>query len=158
LTEIDAMLIVLAQDDTRLLPLARGAAAAHPAIYGAVYMAFQDRIPSLRHDEDLFIVAHGAKDGDDNNPVIGDAREGHYVNAPELYENLQGIFPRGYRGRVFVYACESALAGGGSFSFAEALRNVLQADHGGARVFGRRDHPGPRILTPDAPGWVEATI
>jgi hypothetical protein len=152
------MLIVLAQDDPRLLPLARQAAALQPGIYGAVFLAFQDQIPPLGASEDLFIVAHGAAVGDDNNPVIGDAKEGHYVNAPDLYGNLSGIFPHGYGGRIFIYACESAIVGGGSFSFAEAFRNVLQADHGAARVFGRRDHPGPRILAPDAPGWVEATI
>lgn len=107
--------------------------------------------------EDLFIIAHGAYAGDDNNPVIGDEKNAFYVNAVELYENLGRIFPQGYSGSVYIDACESADNSPETFSFSEVFASQIQKDHGVVRVYGRNGDADGQIPLPGAPGWREAT-
>lgn len=151
------MILVVCTDDPDLEAIAHASAKAHPNVFGKVHRVFTE-VPQLARDEALFIIAHGAKDGDDGNPVIGDERQDFFVNAVELYENLKSIFPKGYRGSVYIDACESADHKRGAFSFAEVFKAQIQEDHGGVRVFARHGTVDGLIPLPGSPGWEEASF
>lgn len=150
------MILVLCFDDGALVQAARAAQRAAPGVFGAVVPGFTN-VPRLMAAENLFITAHGAMDGDDGNPVIGDANGAHWWNAPQLVESLESIFPNGYSGSVYISACESSDNAEGSFSFAEAFRNTLAPSHD-VRVYGQRGGVGLTIPLPTARGWVQATV
>jgi hypothetical protein len=152
------MIIVVCTDDAALVAIARASSQSHPAVFGNYYQIYTQQIPQLAAAENLFLIAHGAYAGDDNNPVIGDARNAFYVNAVELFENIRGLFPVGYSGNVYIDACESADHDEETFSFCEVFLTQIQAVHGGNRVFGRNGAVRGMIAQPGDAGWVEATL
>jgi len=152
------MIIVVCTDDASLIDVARDSSAAAPAIFGNYYQIYAQQIPNLAAAEDLFLIAHGAYAGDDNNPVIGDERNAFYVNAVELFQNIQSLFPAGYSGIVYIDACESADHDEETFSFSEVFLTQIHAVHGSTHVFGRNGTVGGTIPLPGSAGWVEATL
>lgn len=149
------MIIVVCTDDRHLVNVAERSRASSPDIFGKVYQVFHDTVPQLGDDEPLFIIAHGAMEGDDGNPVIGDRAHAFYVNAVELHLNIANAFPARYRGGIYIDACESADHTEETFSFAEAFKTQVQRRHGGVRVFGRNGTAGGLIPRPGN-GWTEA--
>jgi hypothetical protein len=138
------MILVVCTDDNKLVQKARSEAQRNPGTFGAVYIVFE-QVPPLQTGENLFITAHGAKRGDDGNPVIGDKSKAFYVNAVDLYRNLQSIFPAQYAGNVYISACESADNVPGSFSFAEVFKAQIGVKHGRTRVYGQTGAVGLEI-------------
>jgi hypothetical protein len=149
------MVIIVCTDDATLRQTAVQQAQANQATYGQCYQPFTT-IPSLGVNENLFITAHGARDGDDGNPVIGDENNAMYFNAVMLWEALEGIFPRGYRGSVYISACESSNPKA-SLSFAEVFRAQLHgARRQAGRVYGQKGSVGMNIPGPNDPDWTQA--
>lgn len=150
------MILVVCTDDKALLAMAQKQSREYPEVFGQCYQVFK-AVPSLGVGEDLFITAHGAYEGDDGNPVIGDKKNAFYINAVELWQALEACFPKSYSGRVYISACESS-DHGEDFSFAE----VFEAQLHGARskagpVYGQKGAVGLRIPFPNDPGWIAAT-
>lgn len=150
------MILVLCFDDPALVNAANQAAHQSPGVFGVVRSGFAN-LPQLGVAENLFITAHGAKIGDDNNPVIGDQQADFWVNAVDLLFNIGRIFPRAYRGDVYISACESANNARGSFSFAEVFRAQLQSARLNAgHVYGQLGAAGLGIPLPGSREWVQA--
>ncbi len=152
------MILVVCTDDDELRNVARNQSENDPAEFGAFYQVFKDRIDPLGQGENLFVSAHGAYKGDDGNPVIGDKGADFYVNAVDFYRNLkeEPVFPDGYKGNVYISACESSDIPRGAFSFAEVFKAQLQADHPNTRVFGQKGGVGLNIPRSNDTGWEEA--
>lgn len=150
------MIIVVCTDDPQLIKTAEATAKSAPNVFGKVYQVFGTTIPKLGADENLFLLAHGAKKGDDNNPVIGSEKNVFYVNAVDLYRNISGLFPQLYKANIYVDACESADNNAFTFSFAEALKTQVQAHHKKTRVFGRNGSVNGLVPQPGARAWREA--
>jgi hypothetical protein len=150
------MIIIVCTDDPGLTNIAQQSIVAHPGVFGNFYQIYTNPIPQIGAAENLFIIAHGAYNGDDNNPVIGDQANAFYVNAVELWENIQNIFPHGYQGNVYIDACESADNDAQTFSFAEVFLTQIQAMFGTTQVYGRNGTVGGQIPVPGDPTWVQA--
>lgn len=150
------MILVVCTDDPMLMDIAAQASVGNHAVFGAPYQVFAGVVPQLGVAENLFILAHGAKEGDDGNPVIGDRNNALFLNAVQLYQQTELLFPRGYRGGVYVSACESYDPGVNSLSFAEMLVNVMQADHGAVRVYGHRGGVAGPLPVPESRTWDQA--
>ena len=151
------MIIIYCQDDQNLVGIAQQSSQAHFATFGNYYQIFIAPIPQLGVNEDLFIIAHGAFDGDNNVPVIGDQAAAFYTNGVELWENIQSIFPQNYTGSVYVDACESADHDEETFSFTEVFMTQIQATYGASEVYGRNGTVAGMIPLPTDPQWVQAT-
>jgi len=147
------MIITVCTDDPEVENIAEASHQANPAIYGACYKVFERPIPDLAQDEDLFITAHGAAMGDENQPVIGSQSNDFYLTARDLNSNLH-VFPSGYKGCIYISTCESADPGGEGFSFAEKYKEILQPSFPQISVFGHRGEVDKRIPLPGDPSWV----
>ncbi len=148
------MIIAACTDDPMVERIAEQASERDPAAFGSRYKVFDDQIPDLAKDEDLFIVAHGAAYGDENQPVIGSKENDFYLTARDLNANLQ-IFPEGYAAGVYIYACESAAKGNAEFSFVGAYKNIVGPSFPGLTVWGQVGKPGGPLPDADDPSWVE---
>ena len=150
------MIIVVCTDDNNLLTTAQQQSAGNIAVYGNCFHAFNDQIPQLGANENVFITAHGASRGDDGNPVIGDSNNAFYVNAVDLWTNISGIFPANYIGNVYISACESANSNNG-LSFAEVFKGQIQdAISTAGNVFAQRGTVDLTIPLPTDNGWEQA--
>lgn len=148
------MILVVCTDDPALVGQAQAQSLAHPGVFGQTYQVFT-AVPNLGLNENLFVIAHGAYRGDDNNPVIGDHNAAFYVNAVELWENIQGIVPGHYTGSVYISACESGDHVRGSFSFAEVFSAQLRGHRADAGyAYGQNGAVVGPIPNPDDPSWV----
>lgn len=155
------MLITVCTDDDELVRAAQRQARTQAGIYGRCYRAFEDAIPKLKTDENLFITAHGAFETDDvspRQPVIGDKTHALYLTGGDLYANLREILPDGYTGRIYISACESADPGGpAALSFADRLLITLSRHgHGNIQVFGHKGAVGMNTPPPESSQWVRA--
>lgn len=150
------MIIIVCTDDDSLVRIARNASRSNYRIFGAHYQVFEAPIPQLLPNEDLFIIAHGAYQGDDGNPVIGDKQNALYLNARVLYHNIVPILPADYSADIYIDACESADRDPETLSFCEGFKDRLAAAGIDVRVFGKNGASSGELATPDAPGWVEA--
>lgn len=151
------MLLILALDDPNLRAVALASRNANPVAFGAVVVAWEQPVPMLGANENLFIIAHGAKVGDDGGPVIGDATQAHWVDPRSFAAMLLPSIPANYTGSVFVSACESADPARGAFSFTEVFKAFLLGDRprlGG--VYGQRGNVGGLVPPPGSPAWVRA--
>jgi len=150
------MILIVCTDDPSLVNVARHSSNGHLPIFGDYFQIYSQQIPRLHADENLFIIAHGAYQGDDGNPVIGDQRNAFYVNAADLKLNLDSLFPEKYRANVFVDACESADNNGDTVSFIEMLSAVLHDSYPGVEVYGRNGIANGLIPLPGNPSWIRA--
>ena len=150
------MIIIICTDDSKLEKIAKQSAQQNPAIFGSIYRAFTDKLPTLGKNEHLFIIAHGAYAGDEGNPIIGDEREGFYVNGIELWKNLKGIFPKNYLANVYIDACESADHKSGTFSFAEVFFSQINVDFHKTKVYGKKGASAGLIALPGDQTWIQA--
>lgn len=149
-------MIVVCTDDLSLMAVAQETSALSSDVYGSYYQAYSVRIPPVGDNENLFIIAHGAFEGDEDKPVIGDERNAFYVNGEELYVNIKDTFPDNYSGNVYIDACESADSDMYTYSFAESFKRQIQHDHPNADVFGRNGKVSGLIPPPDDPKWTKA--
>lgn len=152
------MIIVVCRDDPGLVAIANLSRQGNPGVFGAVHQVFGNQIPQLGVNENLFLISHGVKDGDDGNPTIGGAADDFWVNAVQLFDALVAgnLFPPGYAGSVFIDACEASDHDDDTFSFAEVFKAQIQGWFGTVRVFGRSGAVGGLIPLPNANGWREA--
>ncbi|MCJ8319141.1 MAG: hypothetical protein MJK12_05880 [Colwellia sp.] len=150
------MIIVVCTDDPSLTRIALNSAETSPDIFGEVFKVYHKEIPSLEAEEDLFIISHGAFEGDDGKPVIGDHAKAFYVNARELYHNIKSIFPEAFLGNIYIDACESATSDKYTISFATAFKLQLNIDHTASEVYGRNGTVSGLIPQPKNPTWVRA--
>ncbi|MEZ5088313.1 MAG: hypothetical protein R2719_00565 [Micropruina sp.] len=95
------MIIVVCRDDPGLVAIANLSRQGNPGVFGAVHQVFGNQIPQLGVNENLFLISHGVKDGDDGNPTIGGAADDFWVNAVQLFDALVAgnLFPPATRGR-----------------------------------------------------------
>lgn len=151
------MILIVCTDDDDLIQMAQQQAQNNPGVFGNAYRAFADVVPALGAAENLFVVAHGVQEGDDNNPVIGDGDEAHYWNAVEFFEAIQGLFPGNYSGSVYISACESADHNADTFSFAEVFKAQLQGARAQAgEVYGHHGEIAGNIPVPGDASWALA--
>lgn len=148
------MIIAACNDDQMVEDIARNASQQHHATFGDWYKIFAAQIPDAGQHENLFIVAHGAAFGDENKPVIGNKTDDFYLTARDLNANMH-VYPSGYDGGVYIYACESA-AQGAETSFVEEYKAIVSQSYPNIRVYGQVGHPGGPIPGPNDPSWVEA--
>ncbi|MDQ3935248.1 MAG: hypothetical protein M3340_11545 [Actinomycetota bacterium] len=132
------MIISVCNDDQDVDRIGRHSARHDSATFGAFYPVGRTP-PQLGAAENLFIIGHGAhrNAGDGANPVIGNRGRGITLNGVELVEHLLGlpngltggvnVFPNGYTGNLYVYACETADFADGALSLAEVVTNTLQS-------------------------------
>ncbi len=150
------MIIIVCTDDPQLEKIAQKSIKKYPGVFGDYYKVFDEDIPVLDANEDLFIIAHGAFEGDDGNPVIGDksVERAFYLNALGLLQNIGNIFPAFYSGDIYVDACESADHNDYTFSFIEVLQAQIQTRYD-SNVYGKNGSPSGLI---DPPGgtWTRA--
>jgi hypothetical protein len=151
------ILCVCNDDDEGTYRIAQRSSSEHHETFGRVHRIGARRIPALRENEDLFVIAHGAKRGDDRNPVIGDKSGPLYFNAVDFYAKIESLFPEGYSGNIYFSACESADQGV-DFSFAQAFKTQNQPGRPGVKhVFGQKgDVEGEIPLPGDKTAWHEA--
>jgi hypothetical protein len=149
------MILIACTDDPHLVSIATKSAEKHPNVFGDVYQVFVDVVPMLGLNENLFVIAHGAYDGDEGRPVIGDKQEGFYLEALDLFKNLGQIIPNHYQGNVFVDACEAADFKA-TVSFIELLQSVFNSHNYAIRIFGTIGKSKGLIVSPDNPKWKSA--
>ncbi|MEM9332166.1 MAG: hypothetical protein AAGA53_12630 [Pseudomonadota bacterium] len=149
------MIIGVCTDDVAIENQVNKSAASDPAVFGKAYLVFNRNIPDLKVDEDLFLVAHGAAFGDEDQPVIGSKSNAFYLTASDLNSNLH-VFPLNYKGRIFVDACYSADPGKAGWSFVEKFKEIIVQSFPGVKVFGRTGSVGGPVLKPGDPNWKEA--
>jgi len=149
------MIIAACTDDPMVEDIARTAAEKHADVFGDWYKVFHKPLPNLGVTEDLFIVAHGAAVGDERQPVIGSKANAFYLTARDLNANLH-IFPNGYSGGVYVYACESADPGVGGLSFVEAYKKIIGPSYPGLTAWGQTGKPGGPLPLPTDRSWIKA--
>lgn len=145
------MIIAACNDDQMVLDIASAASA---ATFGKWYKIFASSIPDLGIDENLYIIAHGAAVGDEGQPVIGDKADAFYLTGRDLNSNLH-IFPSGYRGGVFIYACESAKSGT-TASFVGDFLGVIHPSYPAITVFGQTGKPSGPLPGPSDSSWTKA--
>ncbi len=150
------MIIAVCTDDPMVDGIARTAATSNHAIFGDWYKVFDDNIPDLGKDEDLFIVAHGAALGDEGQPVIGSKSNAFYLTARDLNSNLH-IFPSGFSGGVFVYACLSAVKGATGLSFVETYLKIIGPSFPNLTAWGQTGKPFGPLPAPQDPSWQRAS-
>ncbi len=149
------MIIAVCTDDPMVDLIASKAQAKNRASFGQWYKVFEKNIPNLGAKEDVFLVAHGAAIGDENQPVIGSKGNDFYLTARDLYSNLT-IFPRDYSGSVYVYACESADPGAGGLSFVQKLMQIMRPSYPNLTAYGQTGKPGGPLPAPSDPSWIRA--
>lgn len=154
------MIIIACTDDPELVDIAKKSILNEPEVFLSYYKVFHGAIPLLGQDEDLFIIAHGAFQGDEGRPVIGDQDAGRafYLNGEQCYLNLSSIFPQGYSGRVFVDACESADSSRAVDSFITTLQVQFLVNSFNTQVYGINGESAGLIPLPDNPKWRAAKI
>jgi len=148
------VIITVCTDDDALVKCAEAASRKEPLTFGSCFRVFAKQIPKLGANENLFISAHGAYQGDDSNPVIGDKAAALFLNGVQAFQQLESIFPANYRASVYISACEAADHADDDFSFAEVFKAQLQ----GARpqagaVYGQSGSVGLRVPPPTDGGW-----
>lgn len=151
------MIIAVCTDDQMVDYITEDANRRAPNVFGNDYRVFDEQIPDLGANENLFLVAHGTAVGDENQPVIGSKGNHFYLTAKDLYVNLP-IFPHDYRGKIYVYACESAEPGADGVSFVKALMKVMNLSYPHLRAFGQIGSPSGPIPSPDDGSWSEARL
>lgn len=149
------MIIAVCTDDQMVDSIASKASANHSGTFKKWYKVFDKKIPDLKSDENIFIVAHGAAFGDENKPVIGSKGNDFYLTARDLYNNLT-IFPHDYSGGVYVYACESAAPGAGGLSFVQSLKQAMKPSYPNLEAYGQTGKPGGPLPDPSDPSWKKA--
>lgn len=150
------MIIAACTDDPTVQRIAQNATQSDPGVFGNWYKVFAGNIPDLGANEDLFIVAHGAAIGDEGQPVIGSQSNHFYLTARDLNANLH-VFPIGYSGSVYVYACQSALNGKAEVSFVDQFHSLIDQSFPGVEVYGQTGSPGGPLPGPHSASWTPAT-
>lgn len=153
------MIIVVSPADKRIVKTAKEQSYNFPDIYGSTFIIGENEIPELDHNEDLFIIGHGIKEGDSGVAEIGNADGAYAFDALELWDSLiKQVLPDMYSGNIYVDACSSADWAWDNFSFIETLQTQVDvADSVDARVFGRVGEVGGGIPAPTDPNsWTEA--
>ncbi|MGK0735382.1 hypothetical protein ACSFCX_07720 [Yokenella regensburgei] len=152
------MIIVVCTDDPKLFTIAKNSLSQDPIVFFSVYQVFRGRIPVLGVAEDLFMIAHGVFEGDEGQPVIGDEKQAFYLNGDQCFLNIAPIIPAGYRGRVFVDACESADETSHMDSFISRLQVQFLVNGMEVKVFGVNGKNSGLIPTPGDSKWVPAQL
>lgn len=152
------MIIIVCTDDPKLVTIAEGSLSQDPSVFFSIYQVFHQSIPMLGVAEDLFMIAHGAFDGDAGQPVIGDEKQAFYLNGDQCFLNIAPIIPAGYRGRVYVDACESADETSRMDSFISRLQALFLVNGLQVKVFGVNGKNTGLIPTPGDSKWVPAQL
>lgn len=152
------MIIIVCTDDPRLVRIADASIRKAPKIYGLRHQIFRNELPKLSRDEDLFIIAHGAFQGDEGQPVIGDHTAAFYLSGDQCYLNMATVFPEGYKGRVFVDACQSADDSPDIDSFITTLQTQFLVNEQNVQVYGINGASSGLIPLPEDPKWVPAQL
>ena len=149
------MIIIVCTDDPKLVDIAAESVLKEPEVFRSYYKIFHSAIPPLDVEEDLFIIAHGAFQGDEGRPVIGD-RDGDrdfYLNGAQCFINIHSLIPPGYKGRVFVDACQSATDSRKIDSFITTLQIQFLLNSLKALVYGINGDSSGLIPLPDDSKW-----
>ena len=152
------MILIVCTDDPVLERVAKETLRRYPGIYSATYKIFHSQLRELRKDEDLFIISHGAFQGDNDRPVIGDKEKAFYLNGDALYLNIKEIIPENYKGNVYIDACESADSTEDLLSFAETFYLDFHADHQASKVLGITGVSNDLIPLPDDSKWINVDL
>ncbi|EPF6108654.1 hypothetical protein R2970_001108 [Enterobacter cloacae] len=154
------MIIVVCTDDPELVEIAAESVLNEPEVFLSYYKIFHSAIPPLGFEEDLFIIAHGAFQGDEGRPVIGD-RDGDrdfYLNGEQCFINIRSLIPPGYKGKVYVDACQSATDSQKIDSFITTLQVQFLLNSLNTHVYGINGDSSGLIPLPDDPKWRPAKI
>lgn len=150
------MIIIVCKDDEKSLKkIADASIKNNAAVFGTVFTVFDSKIPQLKPNENLFLIAHGAFDDDSGNPVIGDQSKDFFVNGIELWGNIHELFPANYSANVYIDACESADHDNEVFSFIEVFYSQFNIENNGM-VYGKNGASSGQIALPEDTVWVAA--
>lgn len=129
------MILIICTDDHNLESVAKNTVMKYPDIYEASYKIFHSQLRPLKKSEDLFIISHGAFQGDNDRPVIGDKEKAFYLNGDALYTSIKDIIPEDYRGDIYIDACESADSTEDLISFSETFYLEFHQDYPTSGVY-----------------------
>ncbi|YCI81110.1 hypothetical protein M1D83_16595 [Enterobacteriaceae bacterium] len=152
------MIVIICTDDAQLEEIARHSIRHHPLVFERKFKVFHNELPQLREDENLFIIAHGAFQGDEGEPVIGDKNAAFYLDGRDCYHNIYAIFPNNYTGAVYVDACESADNSEDMPSFIKTLQYQFYRNGQDIQVYGINGVSSGLIPLPDNPKWQPAEL
>lgn len=150
------MIIAVCKDDPTDVEIAKAASKKYQATFGNWYKIYDKKIPNLGATENLFIIAHGASYTDEGQPVIGNMADAFYLTARNLNANMH-LFPSGYSGGVYIYACESADHGAAEVSFVLAYLKCVKPSYPNIKVFGQTGKIHGPLPVPSDPSWKSAT-
>lgn len=152
------MIFIVCTDDPTLELVACNSVVKDQAVFRTSYKVFQSQLRLLEQSEDLFIISHGAFQGDNGRPVIGDKTKDFYLNGDSLYLNIKSIIPQSYIGNVYIDACESADSTEVLLSFAQTFYLEFHADYPTSKVFGITGVSSGLIPLPDNTAWVDVSL
>ncbi len=152
------MILIICTDDPNLELVARNTVMRYPDIYEASYKIFHSQLRSLKKSENLFIISHGAFQGDNDRPVIGDKAKAFYLNGDALYKSIKDIIPEDYRGDIYIDACESADSTEDLISFADTFYLEFHQDYPTSGVYGITGVSHGLIPLPSDSKWVAVDL
>ncbi|AYA05597.1 MULTISPECIES: hypothetical protein [Rahnella] len=152
------MILIVCTDDPELEHVASASMAQYQSVFKSSYKIFHSELRLLGKSENLFIISHGAFQGDNDRPVIGDKAKAFYVNGDTLYLNVKSIFPPDYTGNVYIDACESADSTDVLLSFAQTFYLDFHPDSPTSKVFGLTGVSSGLIPLPDNTAWVNVSL
>lgn len=152
------MILVVCTDDINLLNEATRQSLQDIKTFGKCYqLSFEGSLPpKLGISENLFVTAHGSCKWEAKNSVIGDrGNTAYYFNGVDFYNRIKNLFPKNYRGTVYISACESANHPWDCFSFIEVFKSQIDVDYN-VSVYGQKGKVDYAIPYPNASIWIEA--
>lgn len=154
------MIFIVCTDDPELVEIAADCVLDEPDVFISYYQPFKNPIPPLGVNENLFIIAHGAFQGSEGKPEIGDRdiNRAFCLNGEQCFINIQPLLPPGYKGNVYVDACKSATSSRKIDSFITTLQHQFLLHSLNTQVYGINGDSSGLIPLPGDPKWRPAKI
>lgn len=147
------MISILGTDDQQLQNIAAESSKKNKQIFGDFYEVFDQAMPKLKTNEDLFIIANGSFKDERGYSVIGDKQNELFLNGVDAWGSFKDIFPKNYVGNIYVDVCGSAETEPYVFNFIENFWDQLKPTLKNTSVFGRNGTSKGSIPLPTAKGW-----
>jgi hypothetical protein len=139
------MIITFCQDDWQLVALAYRQGEIQEDIFGIPYCYLPEapNLPNAEIDENIFVSAHG------NAYEIGNRGKGLGLSPYKLADYLYDwIFPKGYKGGVYISACDSAP------QYVNNMKEFFVGQNLAVDVYGMIGSIPKLIARPDNDDWV----
>ena len=147
------MISILGTDDQQLQTIAAESSKKSKHVFGDFYEVFDQAMPKLKANEDLFIIANGSFKDEKGLSVIGDKQNEIFLSGVDAWDSFKDIFPKHYVGNIYVDVCGSAETDPYVFNFIENFWDQLKPTLADTSVFGRNGTSKGLIPLPTAKGW-----